>query len=217
MPICRVGTKLVYFAHVPRAAGTSVERYLGSRFGTLAFADEGYLLVPEQDRWTRSSPQHVDAAALSRLFPPNFFDASFAIVRNPYERIFSVFMRQREIQRTIPRDTLFKDWLKTLPLPLHALDNHSRSMLAFIPAGARIFRLEDGLDPVVDWLDALAGNSDGPRTIGRFNGHRQVQAVLGFDPADESPSGEMDAEARALIARLYADDLYWCGYGESAP
>lgn len=210
MPIIRISGKTVYFAHVPRAAGTSVERYLRARFGALAFADPHYLALPEERRWTRSSPQHVTRGALDRLFPKGFFDASFAIVRHPCDRLHSVFLRQREIERTIPEDTRFADWVMTLPQPEFALDNHTRPMLDFIPQGSRIFRLEDGLGQVVDWLDDLAGNSHGPREIGVSNSHAERLAFQGRDPA--APLAEVDDSLRRVILDRYAEDVYWCGY-----
>ncbi|WP_136444160.1 sulfotransferase family 2 domain-containing protein [Pacificoceanicola onchidii] len=210
MPIIRISGKLVYFAHVPRAAGTSVERYLRARFGPLAFADPGYLSVPEGARWTRSSPQHVTRDALDRLFPAGFFDASFAIVRNPYDRLHSVFLRQRDIEQTIPADMSFADWVGSLPQPRFALDNHTRPMLDFIPKGARIFRLEDGLGQVVDWLDDLAGNSRGPREIGVSNSHAERLAFLGRETDTQIP--QTDESLRRAIIDRYAADVYWCGY-----
>ncbi|MFZ7094085.1 hypothetical protein [Primorskyibacter sp. 2E233] len=210
MPIIRIADKLVYFAHVPRAAGTSVERYLRARFGPLALADPLYLSKPEEQRWTRSSPQHVDRDALARLFPSGFFDASFAIVRHPCDRLHSVFLRQRDIEQTIPEDTVFRDWVETLPLPGYALDNHTRSMLEFCPPGTRLFRLEDGLGQVVDWLDDLAGNTEGPRAIGVSNSHAERLAHLGRNP--DMPIAELDDDLRADIIDRYAADIYWCGY-----
>lgn len=214
MPIVRIAGKMVYFAHVPRAGGTSVERYLEARFGPLSFIDRAFMSVPEAQRWTRSSPQHIDRAALARLFPASFFDASFAMVRNPHDRIRSVFLRQRDIEKTIPENTEFSDWLSALPLPGYGLDNHTRPMLDFIPPGTRIFRLEEGMDQVVDWLDDLAGNHDGPRQIGVFNSQKDRLALLGQDPGARLV--RLDERLRRQISRLYAADTYWCGYSPTA-
>ena len=208
MPIVRIASKLVYFAHVPRAAGTAVERYLQARFGPLAFLDEAYLSHPG-GRWTNSSPQHLPAWALGRLFPPGFFDASFAVVRHPCERLKSVFQRQRDIEGTLDPDTDFGDWLKHLPRPGFELDNHTLPMRDIIPDGARIFRLEDGLEPLVGWLDELAGNTAGPRGISVVNSHAQRSA-----DAERPPRAApvLDPQTRSLIAERYADDFTWFGY-----
>lgn len=173
MPITRVNDKLIYFAHIPRCAGCGIENYLRKRFGPVAFLDRRFLAVPQEERWTKSSPQHMTRDAMERLFPEAFFDASFAVVRDPADRLRSVFLRQRDIEQTLPADTDFQSWLSTLPLSYFELDNHTRPMLDFLPKGCRIFWLEDGLEPLVAWLDALAGDTNGPRRIETINSHEQ--------------------------------------------
>ena len=69
MPFFRLRQQLVYFAHVPKCAGSSVEVYLQRRFGALAFRDQAHY-KDAGTRWTRTSPQHVTVAALPRLSPP---------------------------------------------------------------------------------------------------------------------------------------------------
>jgi hypothetical protein len=209
VPIFRVNDKLIYFAHVPRCAGSAVENYMHQRFGSPAFLDRRFLSLPEDQRWTKSSPQHADRHALRQLFPEGFFDASFAIVRNPPDRLLSVFLRQRDIEQTLPPETRFEDWLDTLPQPGLAFDNHTRPMLDFLPAGCRIFQLEKGLSPVVEWLDNIAGDASGPRDIKIVNSHEQklkqtVQAG-GLIPA-------LTSEVRNLVLDKYASDMMWCGY-----
>ena len=97
MPLVMTPAGPILFVHVPKCAGTSVEAYLTSVFGPLAFHDPQFNRVPESARWSRTSPQHADAATLDRLFPPGFLRASFAIVRHPVDRIVSVFRFQRDI------------------------------------------------------------------------------------------------------------------------
>jgi len=208
VPIIRIADKLVYFAHVPRAAGTAVERYLRARFGLLAFADSQYLSLGDA-AWTRSSPQHIPVAALERLFPQGFFDASFAVVRNPATRLRSVFLRQRDIEGALPPDTNFHDWLEGLPVNSAEIDNHSLPMVDFIPEGAKIFHLEDGLQPVIEWLDALAGNRDGPREIAMVNSHEQ-RLHKAVAPGLAPP--QLDDTAKALIAERYGADVVRFGY-----
>lgn len=208
MPIIRIADKLVYFAHVPRAAGTSVERYLRARFGPLAFVDPHHL-SQEASAWTRSSPQHIPAAALERLFPRGFFDASFTVVRNPATRLRSIFLRQRDIEGSLPPETDFHNWLKELPMPPNAIDNHSLPMEDFIPEGAKIFHLEKGFAPLVNWLDELAGTSDGPREIAMINSHKERL------PKAKAPSlvpPKIDPNALALIAERYGADVSRFGY-----
>lgn len=180
MPIARVGSSLIYYAHVPKCAGSSIEDYLIERFGPLAFLNRDYRRTPPVHRWSNTSPQHIDTKALDLLFPQDFFAASFAVVRHPAARLRSAFEFQKA-RRHVSLRLRFDTWLTlherqrdTAPFQ-H--DNHLRPMTDLVPQEARVFRMEDGLDPVVAWLDELAGNRDGPREIPRANKTKDMVRV----------------------------------------
>ncbi|MCU0829871.1 MAG: sulfotransferase family protein [Tabrizicola sp.] len=169
MPLVRINDDLHYFAHVPKCGGTSVEAYLIERFGTLGLHDWTYNEVPEHLRWSRTSPQHIPVATLRTLFPESWIASSFSVVRHPVTRLISAFLFARDVQGTINPTATLDDWCKS-DLPQLCKDpffqdGHFLPQSDFVPEGARIFRLEDGLDAVIDHLDALAGNSDGPRQV----------------------------------------------------
>lgn len=177
MPIVRIGSNLIYYAHVPKCAGSSVEDYLIERFGPLAFLDRRYLVRPEPETWSASSPQHIDRLSLERLFPKDFFAASFTVVRHPAGRLRSSFAFQKARRRLNLRMS-FDDWLslyarKGAQTP-HLFDNHIRPMTELVPDGAAVFKLEEGTKPVVDWLDGQAGNTDGARDLPKSNATENV-------------------------------------------
>ena len=212
MPLAMIGSGLVLFAHVPKCAGTSVEQYLAAAFGPLAFCDSGFNRLPPRRRWSKTSPQHADAATLQRLFPPGFLRASFAVVRHPVPRMVSVFRFQRDIERKIPPETRFEDWLRAVVMPPRkpwALDNHIRPMVDMVPEDAAVFRLEDGWDAVIDWLQQLCGPD---RTLPRAMPERNVLARRLAHEKREAPPVVPGPEARALIARAHAADFERFGY-----
>lgn len=216
MPIFRTNGKVIYFAHVPKSAGTAIEQYLLDRFGTgaVAFLDRHYLSIPPELRWNRTSPQHVARAALDHMFPADFFDASFAVVRHPVNRLASVFLYQRDVQNDIPQDMPFADWVAAIPeywetQPFH-LDNHILPMSQFIPEGATIFQLENGLGPVVDWIDGQAGCRDETVAIQWIYTYSQNMANMQKDPR---PVTDITEELYGRICALYADDIARFGYG----
>ncbi|APX14366.1 sulfotransferase family 2 domain-containing protein [Tateyamaria omphalii] len=213
MPIFRIGSDLGFFAHVPKCAGSSIETYLAERFGPLAFVDRAFREQSGPQRWTKSSPQHLPVSALERLFPPGFFACSFAVVRDPVDRLRSAFQVQRDVIGRIPRKTSFGAWLTTVE-DAHAskpwyLDNHARPMDDLVPEEAVIFRLEDGLEPVVAWLDAQAGNADGPRQIGTQNTRADIFASRTQDLPPRPPVRKAD---RVAVARIFARDYARFGY-----
>lgn len=213
MPLINITGKLVCFCHVPRCAGSAVENYLRDRFGPLGFLNRGHFKLTGAQRWSATSPQHIETAAMNELVPPSFFAARFAVVRNPLDRIVSVFRYQRDVEFTLPASTLFEDWLEALPGVLaddpHYLDNHARPMTDLVYKAAKVFRLEEGMAPVIDWLDKQAGDKRGPREIAVHNSYAQR-----LEAADHTPAAEIEltGRARALIGQIYAADFSRFGY-----
>jgi hypothetical protein len=207
MPFFKTAQRLVYYAHVPKCGGTSIADYISLRFGPLAFHDNIYMSRPEAQRWTRSSPQHVDAATLERLVPLPFFDAVFAVVRHPVARAISTYHFQLEVERTIPAGTGFSEWLARLAPDVPFLyDNHVRPMDMIVPPGATIFHLEHGIDALVDWFDLVAGTRSGPRVILPENA-RGAYLKGNTTPRVKPAAADID-----LIGRIYARDFARFGY-----
>lgn len=217
MPIVRADNKMIYYAHVPKCAGSAVEDYLAARFGPIAFRDTRHRLLAAERRWTRTSPQHVDRASLGRLFPPGFFDHVFTVVRHPVARLVSCWHFQLEVERAIASGITFSDWLLELEeiwaeQPF-GFDNHTRPMVDLVPEGARIFHLEHGLDAIIPWLDSITGTAAGARAMP----HSNERGAHGGSKA--SAKVVPTAFDLTVIERLYAADFERFGYriGDPAP
>jgi hypothetical protein len=215
MPIVRAGPLLVFFAHVPKCGGSAIESYLAARFGRIAFLDTRHHAVKAARRWSRTSPQHMHLDVQRRLFPPGFFDHSFAVVRHPVARVVSAYHFQLEIEQLPLGRMGFSEWLDLLPEMMEEdpflYDNHTRPMVDLVPEDAHIFHLEHGLDALVPWFDGLTGLNDGPRAVRPTNerngrGGSKVKVTPG--PADLE-----------RIARIYAADFARFGYelGKNTP
>lgn len=213
MPLARVNGQILHFAHVPRTGGTSVENYLAARFGALAFLDRDYLSVPVAARWSRTSPQHIETAAFSRIVPGSWISHRFTVVRHPEDRLVSVFRYQRDAAEAFPCSMSFEDWLVENAAvgmrDLHFIDNHALPACDLVPDGAVVFRIEDGFAPLLAWLDDIEGVQRGPRDFPHDNGYAERLTFLGRSPG---PRPEVTARARAVIAELYADDFRRFGY-----
>lgn len=217
MPIVRIQGRLLYAAHVPRCAGRALAACLEARFGQLALSDPGFRTRDPKENWSKISPEHLPAAALERLFPPDFFAARFALVRHPVDRLTSMFRHHRDIEGTIRPGTGFSHWLGLLEerrssVPYY-LDGHPRPMTYFVPEKAQIFRLEDGPMPLMVFLNSWAGRREkGPRRLERLNTYAGAAAARGMTPTRVTPT-ETDI---ALIERLYAEDFRRFGYDPAA-
>lgn len=216
MPICRMTRKIIYFAHVPKCAGTAVEYYLSARFGPLGMFDPAFAQRSTVEAWSLSPPQHIPDQIRARLFPDHLFDAIFATVRHPALRMRSVFLFQREIEQAVPKSMEFEVWLKALRHLLmtdpYALHCHIRPMSEMVPRCATVFRIEDGLDRVVEWLDVLDGSAlDGREpNITPAN----VLADRMKHTGQDVPEIALTPEVLALIADIYAADYVRFGYAE---
>ena len=218
MPFFRASGKLVYYAHVPKCGGSSITSYVAERFGKLGFFDHFYRNRPEAQRWTRTSPQHVDAQTLERLLPLSLFDAIFAVVRHPVQRLISIYHFQLEVELSIPHGTSFSAWLAKLhpnaPDAPFAYDNHIRPMAQIVPEGATVFHLEHGLEPLILWFDLIAGNTAGARAIlpeNRRGDHLKDKGQAQSTKIQPSP------EDLARIGALYAEDFTRFGYNLTSP
>ncbi|MGC1494884.1 MAG: sulfotransferase family 2 domain-containing protein [Sulfitobacter sp.] len=206
MPLIRLSNaKLIYFAHVPKCAGSTIERYLETRFGSLGFLDRQYGAIDVADRWSRTSPQHMPEQVRQRYLPDDFLDASFAIVRHPATRLRSVFLFQREIQGGIATDQKFESWLASLSnvnASPFALDGHLRPMTDCVPEQATVFALEAGLPSVIDWLDVMSGTTAPDVPLKPLNVlHRRLQSEN-----RAIPQVVLSQEALERVAELYAAD-----------
>jgi len=217
MPLCRAAGKLIYYAHVPKTAGTTIEHYLATRFGKLALLDPKFGKLPEAERWSQTSPQHMPEHARARLLPDDFIDATFATVRHPATRLRSVFLFQREISKTIPEETEFSPWLKKLSRTLEenpfAYDGHIRSMNATVPAQASVFAIELGLERVIAWLDTLTDTQDTETQMTSRN-----VLVERLEHEKRAPvNAPLNRDDLDRIATIYEEDYTRFGYDVVPP
>lgn len=216
MPSLTLNDRLIWFAHCPKAGGTSVEQVMVTEWGdAVGHLHWGWDLWWRQGGWRvanpPNSPQHLiwkDAVrALPR--PP---DIVFSVIRDPAARIMSEYRWQRRGRR----GTWFGRLLAYLPFSLwlrlmlasarlnpHAFDNHFRPQTDFVPAGARVFHLEDGLAPVIAWLGEVTGTDVSTKTIPH---------TLSTGPAERIRPADL-----RLIAGTYAEDYARFGYPVPEP
>ena len=201
--------KKAIFIHVPKCAGASVEHYLRARFGNLAFVNSKFYRREDSFRWTKTSPQHVDAEAIALLFPKDWIKSSFAVVRHPIARLRSAFDYQRRGEKTISEDMdinlWIQQWADSCQTDPYQFDHHLRPACDLIVANSTIFRMEDNLDDIVAHLDKLEGKTAGSRQIPHENKRR---SETGQSPV-KTP---LTPDSLDLIAALYAEDFKKFGY-----
>jgi hypothetical protein len=144
MPVFFKGSKRILFIHVPKAGGTSIEAFFEANGFKTAYLDRGG--SPESlNPVRRSSPQHMTAEVLQKLFDPQKFDFVFMTVRHPHRRLISKFAMETLSGGT--RDA-FAPWLagmmQLVGADRGAMDNHLRPQADFWLPESHVFKLEDG-------------------------------------------------------------------------
>jgi len=173
MPTVTISGQLIYFAHCPKAAGSTVEDYLAARFGKIGLLDRRWNISWRERGGRRNfeslnSPQHMvwDEAARTLPAAP---DHVFSVVRDPLSRMKSeyAYLRGRPRRRVLLfllTRLGFSIWLRIFlqiaSARPHFMDNHFRPQTDFLPPETVVFRMEDGLDHLVAWLDSIAGAED---------------------------------------------------------
>lgn len=197
MPFVRIKEKLVYFAHVPKCAGSAVESYMIDRFGQLAFVDYRFRDRPPEQRYTKRPVQHIRVDELWRLFPEGFFDHSFTVVRHPAFRLRSAYLYQHRRNDLPWRMTFerFVDFTHKREFPNGTAQSASY-YAEIVPEGSRIFRLEEGLVPVISWLDQVTGQVDDAG---------QIEHVNELSDLPEAPANRVLRRMKRMIAPAMPD------------
>ena len=140
MPLFRYKDKVVFFIHIPKTGGSSIEHSLREAGAKRA------LHYHKRFEYVKCAIQHMHADLHEFFVPSTFYDESFAVVRHPVDRLFSEY-RWRLNRQNVRRE--FDPWIhyhlnKYAENP-YILDNHLRPQVEFIGKSTRVFRFEDGL------------------------------------------------------------------------
>lgn len=214
MPILRSQNKIVLYSHIPKCGGTSIERYCYSIGLKVAFLDGNFFVKSSTKRWSINSPQHIDGESLKRLFPEDFFDACFTVVRHPIPRLKSAFLyqkyraRNRDIKSNLSE--FVKNELQQNALSRGYFDNHFLPQTKFLAKGYqyKIFKLEFGLTKVKKYIDSNVLGANTNIQIGHKNKAKN-------SPNYQESETHLDDEAKSIVLDIYKDDFLKLKYPTS--
>lgn len=145
MPVFSNSNKNILFIHIPKTAGSSIEK-IGKDLGWVeSFSVRGRSL--NDLKFYKSTPQHLHAKPLELIFNLDQFDSIFTVVRNPFNRLKSEYYWQYSQKIT---DLDVDEWVPaTLDQYLynaHIYDNHIRPQVEFLPKSKKVevLKLEEG-------------------------------------------------------------------------
>lgn len=217
MPIFEKDGQRVYFAHIPKTAGSAVylmflrsgwaisnvtTKPVKGRIGLILWDEFGINPVPQQGgrHGYAYALQHAPAEIWQHWGP---FDSSFAISRDPYARFESALRFRYSKKRVRLRG--FAHFRKRLLPQLNraraagTLPAYFRPQVAYLAPGTRVFRFER------DWAAELAA------AYGLTEA--RVERV---NPTRMAASGLTDAE-KAFVRDTYGEDFARFGYASNPP
>jgi hypothetical protein len=199
MPLVNAHGTQIFFAHVPKTAGSSVEDYLIRRFGELSIRDQHKRnRVAGTGLITPST--HLSALDLLELLPRDLAHC-FAFVRDPVDRMLSEYRYQLGVSKTTRFG--FSTWLRLMlgcaRREPRIYENHIRPQSDLVPDSAKVFRLEDGFEPFIAWLDQVTGTTAPEVEMGHLLKREHAEVAL-------------SRQDLRLMAAFYAEDYARFGY-----
>ena len=200
MPLITAHDKRIFFAHVPKTGGSSVEDYLIRRFGgPLSLRDVTHR-EGDSKRGLIALLTHFTARDLDDVLPHDV-DHCFAVVRDPLSRMQSQFRFQAGISRT--RTFSFSTWLRIMfeaaRMDPRVYQNHIRPQSDLVREDSAVFRLEDKFTDMIAWLDEVTGTTAPDVSVGHLL-KREREDI------------KMSREDVELITKFYAADYDRFGY-----
>jgi len=191
MPLYRIKDKLVFFVHIPKTGGTSVE---------MALESVGKVCLDKKIEDFPTPSQHFHAAIYNKLMPGDFYDRGFVIVRNPFARLISEYRHKysREKTKNLDFDAWVKKSFSTYNLNRYVHQNHIRPQVEFLAPTVEIFKFEDGIQQCVDNITVYCGLND--------------RITLTREKLFEKTPLNAKRDTFRLVARFYHDDFVRLDY-----
>ena len=208
MPVFQFDNQLVYFSHIPKTAGTSLETFLREIGATQHMFSYNTHNAPRASRIINLPPQHLTAEQFDTLFDRAGFSGVFLFTRHPEDRLISAY-RHRVALGGIHAKLSFTDWVafvfSAYEIYPYLLEGHIIPQSAYMVPGAEQFKLEDSFDKFRVWIGNLLGIDESTLPeIARLN-------------TTSAPTVTVNKAARRMINEFYKDDFEKLGYQPRNP
>ncbi|MDP4546876.1 sulfotransferase family 2 domain-containing protein [Marinobacter sp. MDS2] len=146
MPVFSKGKVNILFLHIPKSAGSTIEKIADDFGWEESFSIRGKSL--KEIRYCKASLQHLHVQPLESILEFEQFDSIFTVVRNPFSRFKSEYYWQRTQGITeLSVDDWVSDTFEKYLGNSYIYDNHIRPQVEFIPRSPhqpQVFKLEEG-------------------------------------------------------------------------
>ena len=199
MPIFQSEKGLVFYAHIPKCGGMSIEQKLSF----LPTHLKTPFLHGERQQRFPCSPQHFHSEIITRLFDVDALHYSFTVTRHPYNRLISEYKFRSDIAKRQSREMPdINNWIentfKNYAENNFILDNHIRPQGEFLIPGMDVMKLEDGMDAIFARISEALGIDKMP-VAAHANKSTEMNLTVSRDSKD-------------LVRDFYKSDLEYFNY-----
>lgn len=146
MPVFSKDKINILFLHIPKSAGSTIEKIADDLGWEESFSIRGKPL--KKIKYCKASLQHLHVQPLESILDFEHFDSIFTVVRNPFSRFKSEYYWQRNQGITeLSVDDWVSDTFEKYQANSYIYDNHIRPQVEFIPSSThqpQVFKLEEG-------------------------------------------------------------------------
>lgn len=214
MPVFSKGKSNILFLHIPKSAGSTIEK-IGADLGwEESFSIRGRSL--EEIKYCKASLQHLHAKPLESILDLDHFDSIFTIVREPFSRFKSEYYWQQSQGITeLSVDDWVPDTFEKYERNSYVYDNHIRPQVEFLPNSAQlqVFKLEEG--GVEDAKKIFLSLSKESRDVRSWA--KRLTSLFTPERQEKQSVKDPDIEARFVlhyerIVEFYKQDYSTFGY-----
>lgn len=202
-----------WFIDIPRTGSSSIRAELGRLYGPPYV--KGNIADPEFYGKTGAIVDHLPAVDMIALMGPEAWARlfTFSFVRNPWDRVHSIYQYRRKIERDLPPDMPYTAYVRELARQ-KALPPQKREWYeGFVRSSCDY--LTDAKGTLL--VNAVVLYEEREEGIRRINERLQKPLtgdlrLMGTNHAATPYHTFYDDETRGIIADLYADDIRAFGY-----
>ncbi|WP_287123975.1 sulfotransferase family 2 domain-containing protein [Chromohalobacter sp.] len=199
MPFFSANGTSVFFSHIPKTGGTSLEKTMEAAGVKISLWSNK--LHENKREGFPCSPQHWHNYIVKELFPD--FENKFAVVRNPLDRIVSEYKHRARWSLKNNRTLRpFSEWLDFVigeySRNAYFLDNHIRPQAEFVDSSTSIFKIENGLEGAIKYACDIL-NMESPENILSLNKGADINV-------------DINGAVLNKVRSIYNEDLELFGY-----
>ena len=210
--IIQIRRRGVWFIDIPRTSSSSIKAELGRLYGStyakLNIADKHY--------GARAIfPDHLTAYKMRKILGHKLWEGifTFTFIRNPWDRMLSLYFHRKDIAKKIPQNMSFRDYILQFNSPRYncKISPFYRHQFHY---GASEFILDDNDNIIVDFIGRYENRAEDIKKIGSKIdcpdfGSLHLQKA---NKSNRHYSEYYDKETSDIISRVFRKDIELFGY-----